>query len=125
MPLPWGILDRAYTRILESYRPRLLESRGVLFQTEPIDGNAVLRGFDDSQGWNNLFSRGLEIVPVIGDHISMVHQHGQMLARQINEVLQRHWSNQDNKVSIDAHERQRAPRAPQPGAIASVVCPDR
>jgi len=122
MPLPWGILDRAYTRILGSYRPRLLESRGVLFQTEP---NAVLRGFDDSQGWNNLFSRGLEIVPVIGDHISMVHQHGQMLARQINEVLQRHWSNQDNKVSIDAHEPRRVHPAPPTGAIASLDCPDR
>jgi thioesterase domain-containing protein/acyl carrier protein len=104
MPLPWGILDRAYTRILESYRPRLLESRGVLFRT---DGNAVLRGFDDSQGWNNLFSRGLEIVPVIGDHISMVSEHHPMLARQMNEVLQRHGSNQDNKVSIDARERRR------------------
>jgi len=104
MPLRWGILDRAYRKILESYRPRLLESRGVLFRT---DGNTVLRGLDDSQGWNNLFSRGLQIVPVIGDHISMVREHHPMLARQINEVLQRHWSNQANKVSIDAHERRR------------------
>jgi len=120
MPLPWGILDRAYTRILESYRPRPLESRGVLFRT---DGNAVLRGFDDSQGWNNLFTRGLEIVPVSGDHISIVSEHHPLLARQMNEVLQRHWSNQDNKVSIDAHERRRAPRAPQTGAIASVILP--
>ena len=120
MPLPWGILDRAYTKILESYRPRLLESRGVLFRT---DGNTVLRGFDDSQGWNNLFTRGLEIVPVIGDHVSMVRQHHPMLARQISEVLQRHWSNQADKVSLDAHERRRAPRTPQTGAIASVVLP--
>ena len=120
MPLRWGILDRAYRKILESYRPRPLESRGVLFRT---DGNTVLRGFDDSQGWNNLFSRGLEIVPVIGDHISIVLEHHPMLARQINEVLQRHWSNQASKVSIDAHERRRAPRAPQTGAIASVVLP--
>ncbi|TMB72804.1 MAG: hypothetical protein E6J46_15790 [Chloroflexi bacterium] len=120
MPLSWGILDRAYTKILESYRPRLLESRGVLFRT---DGNTVLRGFDDSQGWNNLFTRGLEIVPVIGDHVSMVRQHHPMLARQISEVLQRHWSNQADKVSLDAHERRRAPRTPQTGAIASVVLP--
>jgi len=120
MPLRWGILDRAYRKILESYRPRLLESRGVLFRSED---NTVLRGFDDSQGWNNLFSRGLEIVPVIGDHISIVLEHHPMLARQMSEVLQRHWSNQANKVSIDAHERRRAPRAPQTGAIASVVLP--
>ena len=124
-PLPMGMLDRAYTKILDSYRPRLLESRGVLFRTEPVDSNAVLRGFDHSQGWNNLFSRGLEIVPVIGDHLSMIRQHYPILAREINEALQRHWSSLGNKVSIDAHERQRAPRAPQTGAIASVVCPDR
>ncbi|OLE97549.1 MAG: hypothetical protein AUG75_06915 [Cyanobacteria bacterium 13_1_20CM_4_61_6] len=62
-------------------------------------------------------------MPVIGDHISMVRQHHPMLARQISEVLQRHWSNQANKVSLDAHERRRAPRTPQTEAIASVVLP--
>jgi len=90
MPLPGGILDRLYARIRASYRPRRLDSRGVLFRTDQINGNAVLRD-DDSQGWDSLFARGLEIIPMIGDHLSMIRSHHPTLAREMNEVLKRYW----------------------------------
>ena len=90
MPLPAGILDRVYARILGSYCPRRLDSRGVLFRTDPTGADSALRGFDDSQGWNNLYSRGLEIVPVSGDHLSMVREHYPKLAREMSEALRRH-----------------------------------
>jgi thioesterase domain-containing protein len=91
VPLPGGMLGRVYRRIGDSYRPRRLDSRGVLFRTDQINGDAVLRD-DDSQGWQNLFSRGLEIIPMVGDHLSMIREHHPTLAREITEVLTRHWA---------------------------------
>jgi amino acid adenylation domain-containing protein len=111
MPLPGRLLERLYLKIVDSYSPRCLDTRGVLFRTESIDGNAVVRGFDDNQGWQNLFSRGLEIIPMLGDHLSMIRKHHPKLALEMNEVLKRYWSREPNKDSIDAHEpRRRAPR---------------
>jgi thioesterase domain-containing protein/aryl carrier-like protein len=90
VPLPGGLLDRVYRRIGASYRPRRLDSRGVLFRTDQSNGNVILRD-DDSQGWNDLFARGLEIIPMIGDHRSMVREHHPKLALEMNEALQRYW----------------------------------
>jgi thioesterase domain-containing protein len=108
-PLPGRLLERVYVKIADSYHPRCLDTRGVLFQTEPIDGDAVVRGFDNSQGWQNLFSRGLEIIPMVGDHLSMIREHHPILALEMNQVLKRHWSERDH----------------QAGAIASVDRPNR
>jgi thioesterase domain-containing protein/aryl carrier-like protein len=108
VPLPGGMLGRVYKRIGDSYRPRRLDSRGALFRTDQINGKAVLRD-DDSQGWNRLFTRGLAIIPMIGDHLSMIRSHHSTLAREITEVLKRHWSKHDNQV----------------GAITSVNRPNR
>jgi amino acid adenylation domain-containing protein len=107
MPLAGRLLERLYLKILDSYCPRCLDTRGVLFRTDSIDSNAVVRGFDDSQGWRNLFSRGLEIIPMLGDHLSMIRKHHPNLALEMNEVLKRYWSSEPNKDSIDAHEPRR------------------
>jgi thioesterase domain-containing protein len=98
MALPGRLLERVYSKIADSYHPRCLDTRGVLFRTEPIDGNAVMRGFDDSQGWQNLFSRGLEVIPMAGDHLSMIREHHPKLALEMNEVLKRHRSELDNQT---------------------------
>ncbi|TMI45705.1 MAG: hypothetical protein E6H41_00530 [Betaproteobacteria bacterium] len=98
MPLPGRLLERAYSKIVDSYHPRCLDARGVLFRTESIDGNSVVRGFDDSQGWQNLFSRGLEIIPMVGDHLSMIREHHPKLALEMNEVLKRHRSAHDHQT---------------------------
>jgi hypothetical protein len=81
----------------------------VLFRTDAINGYSVLRGYDDSQGWQNLFSRGLESIPIIADHLSMIREHHPKLALEMDEVLKRYWSEHDN----------------QTGATASLDCPDR
>jgi amino acid adenylation domain-containing protein len=124
MPLAGGMLDRVYTRIGESYRPRRLDSWGVLFRTDQINGKAVLRD-DDSQGWDTLFTRGLEIIPMIGDHLSMIRSHHPTLAREMNKVLTRYWSSEPDEVSIDALESRRQSPAPETRAIASLDHPDR
>ena len=90
MPVPVPIVGRAYAEVARSYHPRRLDARGVLFRSDS-DDTVMLRGFDVSHGWSNLLARGLDIVPMVGDHISMVRRHQQKLGRAIDEVLGRHW----------------------------------
>jgi thioesterase domain-containing protein len=77
-----------YSNARKSYDPRSIDVRGVLFLAED---DRYVRMFDRSQGWGNLFSGGLDIVPVSGDHISMIRYqpHNELLARKINEMLNR------------------------------------
>jgi amino acid adenylation domain-containing protein len=124
MPLPWTLLDRLYVTIGKPYPLRRLDSRGILFRTDPMDGDTAVRAFDDSLGWNNLFTRGLQVVPMAGDHLSMIRDHNATLAREINEVLKRHCSTEPDKGSIHAHEPQRL-RPAQSGAIVSMDPPHR
>jgi amino acid adenylation domain-containing protein len=85
VPLPWDYLERLYARLTESYEPRPLSSRGVVFRPASEDGS--FRRCDESLGWKGLFAGGLEIIPALGDHISMVRQHHQALAKKMTEVL--------------------------------------
>jgi amino acid adenylation domain-containing protein len=123
MPLPWGLLDRLFRNIMQSYRPYPLDSRGILFRTDSTDAEQAVRAFDDTLGWKNLFVRGLEIVPMIGDHLSMIREHNSTLALEMNEVLKRHWSSPPDKVG-DAHEPRRAAPGPETRAMASLDFPD-
>jgi thioesterase domain-containing protein len=123
MPLPGGLLDRLYRNLAKSYRPRPLDSRGILFTTASTDAAKAARAFDDTLGWKNQFVRGLEIVPMIGDHLSMIREHNSTLAREMNEVLKRHWSSPPDKVG-DAHEPRRVASAPETRAMASLNFPD-
>jgi thioesterase domain-containing protein len=64
----------------------------VLFRAT-FPGDKTLPGYDFTNGWCNLFARGLDVVQGTGDHLS-VHdeQHLAALAREINAVLDRHGS---------------------------------
>jgi pimeloyl-ACP methyl ester carboxylesterase len=87
MPLPGELLRRLYETIWDSYRPRQLDSRGVLFRADSIDEYSVVREFDASLGWENLFTQGLEIIPIVGNHLSMYREQDSNLARKLDEVL--------------------------------------
>ena len=85
-----GVRVRLYQKILESYHPRPLSSRGILFQSESQDeprDEKYYRGVDYSLGWNNLFTRGLDIISVPGNHLSIMRQHNRPLAEKITQVL--------------------------------------
>jgi thioesterase domain-containing protein len=50
----------------------------------------MLPGLDFTNGWRDLFARGLEIVQATGDHVSMLDdENSAAWARQINEALDR------------------------------------
>jgi hypothetical protein len=79
---PWPLLKKVVIRLQQSYRPQRLETRGVMFTAE-TDSLAAL-------GWGQLFAQGLKIVPVPGDHVSMVRaeQNLHRLAREMRKILQ-------------------------------------
>jgi amino acid adenylation domain-containing protein len=94
-PVPWELIEGLYVKILESYRPRRLNARGILVRSEPPD-EKYPRAFDDSLGWRNLFAGGLKIVPVLGDHYSAIreHNHGlvQALVQEMDESPRPRWT---------------------------------
>ena len=83
----WELLERLYAKLIKSYRPRRIVGRGILIRADPIDDIGAARAFDDSLGWKNLFTGGVEIIPVIGDHRSILREHNPTLARKLSDVL--------------------------------------
>jgi len=120
MPLPWKFLERLYLHIVRSYRPRRLASRGVLFRTYAGDVEKAVHAFDDSLGWSGLFGAGLELVPIPGDHLSIMREHNSELARQMEEVLARHRPGENLTGGFHAHRPQSPVRTPLAGTIASL-----
>jgi len=90
MPLPEWITMRLQKMLRRSYHPRPLDSWGILFRANSQGEHMIVRGFDESLGWKNLFARGLEIIPTPGDHLSMIREHDSILARKLDHVLERH-----------------------------------
>jgi pimeloyl-ACP methyl ester carboxylesterase len=88
--LEWEVMERLYGKMVKFYRPRRLAGRGVLIRADPIAGIEGADPTDRTRGWKNLFTEGLEIIPVVGDHHSMVHKHDPMLIRKINDLLKPH-----------------------------------
>lgn len=85
--------DILYGKMANSYRPQALNSRGVLFRSESADGSDqeyYRCAVSPSLGWDNLFTDGLEIVSVPGDHSSMLRQHDTSLAQRMTEVLRQY-----------------------------------
>ncbi|HVS81946.1 MAG TPA: amino acid adenylation domain-containing protein [Pyrinomonadaceae bacterium] len=80
------LADRLYKNAYKFYRLRHLNTQGILFFAEP-PSQEYRRSLDESLGWNSLFTGGLEIVRVAGDH--MFRQSHQELAQKMNDVLKR------------------------------------
>jgi thioesterase domain-containing protein len=74
-------------KILLSYQPQRIESRGVLFLTQEFGAHAAL-------GWGELFGQGLMIIPVPGNHLSMLADpHIRRLVSEIKAVFRRDLEN--------------------------------
>jgi len=84
LPWRWPLLSRLYSNALRSYQARCLDCRGVFFRADPESP------VDGSLDWDNLFSRGLEIIQVSGGHTAIMQQpHTITLAREMSKVLDR------------------------------------
>ena len=56
---------------MRNYRCNPLDSRGVLFRAQD-SAVSHLYEIDSKMGWDGLFTRGLDIVDVPGDHFSLL-----------------------------------------------------
>jgi len=59
-----------YINAMKNYRCHPLDCRAVLFRSH--DDLSTARTIDATQGWDGLFTRGLQIVDVPGDHDSLL-----------------------------------------------------
>ena len=64
-------IDRLVYIAGRAWRPSPLDALGVLFRAK-VPNEELLPGYDFTNGWGELFDRGLEIVQAAGDHSSMV-----------------------------------------------------
>ena len=89
-PLEWGIVDKLYGNAEKTYQAHVLDCRGILFKTCP-DEERIERAYDETLGWKDLFGKDLEIVPIPGDHKSMVRDKTcrTILASKMIEVLRK------------------------------------
>jgi amino acid adenylation domain-containing protein len=85
-----GLATNLRRLIEKSFNPRPVDALGVLIRPEN-SGDESLPGYDVTNGWGELFNRGLDVVQARGDHISMVtNENATAFRRQINEVLSKH-----------------------------------
>jgi thioesterase domain-containing protein len=94
MPIHWSLLNRVYTEVAKPYRLRSLNSNGILFVAQPEDERRIAALYP-SLGWENLFTKGLEIIPVPGDHVTMIRQRSNslFLGQKLREVLKQYEAN--------------------------------
>ena len=90
MPVELGVMQRFRRVAAESFHPPPLNVAGVLLRAELPD-EEMLPGLDRSNGWRGLFTKGLEVVQMAGDHVTMVFdEHAAAFTSRINEVLDRY-----------------------------------
>jgi thioesterase domain-containing protein len=82
-PLPWSLVERMYQNVAEHYEARPLACHGILFRAD-------LDRADSSLGWEGLFTKGLEIVPLTGDHHAILRDkaHRESLSQKMRGVLE-------------------------------------
>jgi amino acid adenylation domain-containing protein len=101
-PLLSSYLDKDGASIEQKFVNRFLRASAKSFHPRPLDSSGVLiraeyptaempPGYDFSNGWSNLFTRGLEVVQAAGDHLSIVAEaNTATLTQQINAALRRY-----------------------------------
>lgn len=88
MPIQLELFQRINENAKKSQQSLCLDSRGVLFRaSDPY--SEFFQAVDGSNGWMGLFRHGLEIIPVNGDHLSMIRdkRHHPALAEAIQRAL--------------------------------------
>jgi thioesterase domain-containing protein len=111
-PITWPPIQYLYDSAMNSYRMPQLDCLGVLFRAKSRHANTGSRSLQTHLGWDGFFQKGLEIVSVPGDHMSMLRQpHASALAREMSLILGRISTAQDeHEAESRASERCSEPR---------------
>ena len=93
VPFERTTLSQFYRIATLSFRPKPLDAPGALIRAEYPDED-LLPGNDITNGWRDLFARGLEIVQAKGDHVWIISdENAASFGRQVNRVLDRYPGN--------------------------------
>jgi amino acid adenylation domain-containing protein len=89
-PLEWGVVENVFDNAKRSYQETPLDCHGILFKTSPPE-EKLRRSYDETLGWKSQFMKGLEIVLVQGDHLSLIRSdlHRSGLSSKLSMVLKR------------------------------------
>lgn len=71
--VPWAIIARIYDHAMNHYRPRPLAARGLLFVSQDDWLSNAYRLQDDSLGARGVFTGGVAVVNVPGNHVTVLH----------------------------------------------------
>jgi len=86
--IPWLIIARIYRHAIDHYRPKPLASRGILFISHDDWMSNAFRPKDNSLGARRVFTGGVEVVDVPGNHVTVLHEmHLSALAEHYNRFL--------------------------------------
>jgi thioesterase domain-containing protein/acyl carrier protein len=125
MPMQWALIQRMYRKASKNYRPRRLDCRGILFRATPKE-EGIVAALDGTLGWKNLFTVGLEIVPVAGGHLEMLQPPNNLtLARELNAAINRLQQSGASRPNINARESWREPLHLETRPAVSVDSIDR
>lgn len=81
------MVERVYPNAVRNYKLRCLDAHGVLFRADPREDRPA-RAIEGQLGWDNLFCRGLEVIQMTGDHLTMMQNpHSLALAHEMSKVL--------------------------------------
>jgi thioesterase domain-containing protein len=104
-PIHWRLIERLYANSLRSYRLRRLDCRGVVFRADRAEDCPSLN-VDYSLGWNGLFGKGLEIVQVAGDHLTMMREHPYdlSLAQEMRDAVERNCAKPEQRAPLTVQD---------------------
>jgi thioesterase domain-containing protein len=86
--VPWVIIERIYRHALETYRPQMLASRGLLLISQDDWLSNAYRQMDDSLGVAQWFAGGVDVLDVSGDHVTVLDElHLPELAKRFQNAL--------------------------------------
>jgi amino acid adenylation domain-containing protein len=96
-PIPPALTEKIYQTTSRTYRPIQLQTRGVLFRA--ADNLKNIYAADRSLGWSNLFSEGIAVIDVPGEHTTIMQEPNiGTLAEKVSEVL-------ESKANANAERR--------------------
>jgi thioesterase domain-containing protein len=102
-PIETLLVNKLALAIGRLWHPRTLDAPGVLIRAD--NSEDMLPGKDVTNGWEGLFTGGLEILQTGGDHHSMVtEENAALLAGQMNLILGRYEAAQNEGAGSLGHE---------------------
>jgi thioesterase domain-containing protein len=86
--VPWAIIARIYEHAMNGYQSKPLATRGILFVSQDDWMSTAYRSLDDSLGASRVFTGGVEVINVPGNHVTVLNEaHLPVLAEHFGKTL--------------------------------------